>query len=70
MYVCICNAVSERRIHQAAAEGARTLGDLQDMLGVATGCGTCAQFAMECLNEAVAAEADPAPALLQDCQPA
>jgi len=25
---------------------------------------------MECLNEAVAAEADPAPALLQDCQPA
>ncbi|MEF8792050.1 (2Fe-2S)-binding protein [Thiohalorhabdus sp.] len=52
MYVCICNAVSDGSIHQAAAEGARTLADLQDMLGLATGCGTCADIAMACLHEA------------------
>lgn len=52
MYVCICNAVSDGKIHQAAAEGACTLADLQDRLGVATGCGSCAESAMACLREA------------------
>lgn len=64
MYICICNAVNERRIHQAAAEGARTLADLQEALGVATGCGSCAEFAMDCLQEALAAErGEPVPGL-------
>ena len=54
MFVCICNHVSERKIREAAERGARTLEELSDHLGVATGCGTCAEFARECLEEAVA----------------
>ena len=34
MYVCVCNAVTERQIHHAAAQGARTLRDLRQSLGV------------------------------------
>lgn len=63
MYVCICNAVSDGKIHQAAAEGAETLADLQAMLGLATGCGSCADMALACLQEAhnQVAEADGLP---------
>jgi bacterioferritin-associated ferredoxin len=70
MYVCICNAISERKIHQAAAQGARSLDDLQAMLGVATGCGTCAQFALECLDEARTAQEGDAVPLMPGFQPA
>ncbi|MFA9461926.1 (2Fe-2S)-binding protein [Thiohalorhabdus sp. Cl-TMA] len=53
MYVCICKEVTERQIHRAVAEGARDLDHLQEWLGVSTGCGTCAEFAAECLQEAL-----------------
>ncbi|KPV40568.1 hypothetical protein AN478_05130 [Thiohalorhabdus denitrificans] len=53
MYVCICKGVTERQIHQAVAEGARDLEDLQNRLGASTGCGTCAEFTTECLREAL-----------------
>lgn len=59
MYVCICNAVNDAQIEEAAANGARSLADLERMLGVATGCGCCAQEAEQRLNEA--RTADPAP---------
>ena len=52
MYICICRSVSDHRIRQAAAEGARSLEDLQERLGVATGCGGCAEAARHCLREA------------------
>ncbi|HKJ88465.1 MAG TPA: (2Fe-2S)-binding protein [Gammaproteobacteria bacterium] len=53
MYVCICKEVTERQIHEAVAEGARDLEELRERLGVSTGCGTCADFAAECLEEAL-----------------
>ncbi|MFB1029171.1 MAG: (2Fe-2S)-binding protein, partial [Thauera sp.] len=43
MYVCVCNAVTERQIHHAAAQGARTLRDLRQSLGVTAECGRCAR---------------------------
>ena len=52
MYVCICNAVTDKDIRRAAAGGADTLYELQDRLGVATGCGSCADHASEVLNQA------------------
>jgi bacterioferritin-associated ferredoxin len=61
MFVCVCNNISERKIHEAAAQGVRTLDELSDHLGVATGCGTCAEFARDCLEEALAATDTPAP---------
>jgi bacterioferritin-associated ferredoxin len=51
MYVCICKAVTDRQIRQAVELGARSLGDLKESLGVATGCGKCAPFAREILRE-------------------
>lgn len=50
MYICICNAVTERQIRACVDRGARSLSDLQLELGVATGCGCCAQTACEYLS--------------------
>jgi len=52
MYVCVCKAVTDRQIRQAAADGARTLKDLRRELGVTRDCGRCASCAHECLKEA------------------
>lgn len=50
MYVCICNAVTDKDIRRAAENGADTLYELQDRLGVATCCGSCAGQAKEILD--------------------
>ena len=50
MYVCICKAITEQQVRDAARDGARTLSDLRDNLGVATGCGQCANHAFEMLK--------------------
>ena len=45
MYICICNAVTERDICVAAARGAATIDDLTMHLGVGAGCGGCREGA-------------------------
>lgn len=52
MYVCICNAVTDKDIRRAAANGADSLYDLQDRLGVASCCGSCASQASSILADA------------------
>ncbi|MEY4592673.1 MAG: hypothetical protein RIR18_1568 [Pseudomonadota bacterium] len=54
MYVCICKGVTERHIHQAARDGAKTLKDLRRDLGVTLDCGRCAGCANQCLKKACA----------------
>ena len=49
MYICICNAITERQVQSAVADGAATMSDLQGQLGVATCCGCCAETAVEYL---------------------
>jgi len=49
MYICVCNAITERQVRECVAAGATTLADLQFDLGVATCCGCCAQTAQEYL---------------------
>lgn len=49
MFICICNAITERQVQAAVAEGAQTLSDLQGQLGVAGCCGSCAETASEYL---------------------
>ena len=51
MYVCICNAITDKQIRKAARAGARDLWALQAELGVATGCGSCKEAASEILAE-------------------
>ncbi len=51
MYVCICNAITDSEIRQAAAQGATDLQQLKDGLGVATCCGSCESCAVEILQQ-------------------
>lgn len=52
MYVCICNAVTEKMIRAAAADGVTTLDELQSTTGCAGTCGSCADLAEEVLHRA------------------
>jgi len=54
MYVCICRAVTDTQIRSCVNEGACTMRDLRNELGVATQCGRCALTARDVLNEALA----------------
>lgn len=53
MYICVCNAVTERHIEDAVANGARRLRDLRVHLGVSAECGRCASCAHQCLKVAL-----------------
>ncbi|MFO1302606.1 MAG: (2Fe-2S)-binding protein [Burkholderiales bacterium] len=53
MYVCVCNAITDREIRAAAELGARTLEDLSATLGVATCCRKCSECARNVLHDAV-----------------
>jgi len=57
MYVCICNAVTEKQIRKAAKAGVEDLWDLRRELGVASGCGACKEMASEILSEVRSARA-------------
>ena len=52
MYVCVCNAITEREVRECACRGASSLGDLAAMLGVGAGCGRCRECAEKILEEA------------------
>ncbi len=52
MYICVCNGITERDIRNAIDAGARSFGDLQRELGIASGCGQCTQETKCLLREA------------------
>ncbi|WP_124079976.1 (2Fe-2S)-binding protein, partial [Pigmentiphaga humi] len=51
MYVCVCNAITERQVRSSVESGSVTLADLQFDLGVATCCGSCAETACQYLPQ-------------------
>jgi bacterioferritin-associated ferredoxin len=51
VYVCICNAVTDREIRQCADLGVDTLDQLRECLGVASCCGRCEGTARAVLSE-------------------
>ena len=53
MYICICKTVTDRQIREAATCGTRTMKALRREVGVAGGCGQCADAAKQCLKEAL-----------------
>ena len=61
MYICLCNAITDRQIVQAAKEGARSPEDLASELGVGLSCGRCAECAHAILCETVARLSGPVP---------
>ncbi len=52
MYVCICNKVTTKQIHKAAADGAQTIDCLHRALNVGGCCGKCRPFAKQVLADA------------------
>ena len=54
MYICLCNAITDRQIIRAAELGARSTHDLAQELGVGLGCGRCLSCAKTILIETVA----------------
>jgi bacterioferritin-associated ferredoxin len=50
MYVCICNAITDKQIREAAKSGVKDLWGLQRELGVAVGCGSCKETAADILR--------------------
>ncbi|HEX2649088.1 MAG TPA: (2Fe-2S)-binding protein [Burkholderiales bacterium] len=51
MYICLCNAITERDIRSCVEEGACTMRELESSLGVGTCCGKCKPAAREILND-------------------
>lgn len=51
MYVCVCNAITEKRIRQAVDAGITTLDQLKAHLGVASNCRSCEPLAEEILQQ-------------------
>ena len=56
MYVCICNAVTDRDIANAVAKGAADLGDVQKSTGATTGCGSCTNAASILIRQCLASK--------------
>ncbi|MCP1728478.1 bacterioferritin-associated ferredoxin [Natronospira proteinivora] len=55
MYVCVCNAVTDRAILKAIDAGAHSLDSLVDELAVTTACGSCEQAVRDHLASRLAA---------------
>ncbi|MEO7064063.1 MAG: (2Fe-2S)-binding protein [Dokdonella sp.] len=52
MYVCVCNAVTDRAIREAAASGARSFAELRNHTGCGDCCGSCEDLAREIFDAA------------------
>jgi bacterioferritin-associated ferredoxin len=57
MYVCICNAVTDRAIREAADGGVRSFAELRRTTGCSDCCGSCEDLAREILDGHLAARA-------------
>jgi bacterioferritin-associated ferredoxin len=51
MYVCVCHGISDQRIREAVACGARSFEEVQACTGVATNCGACEHTARSVIDE-------------------
>jgi len=51
MYVCLCEAVTDREIRAAAESGCTNMRQLGKQTGVGRNCGRCASMARDILRE-------------------
>lgn len=59
MYVCICNAITDRDIRAAARQGAASFADLQASTGCSNCCGNCEETARALFDEALTVSSRP-----------
>ena len=51
MIVCVCNAITEKEVREAARSGARTAESAYAELGCEPQCGCCLDYAQEIIDE-------------------
>ena len=51
MYICLCNAITEKEVQQAIKEGAQSVKQLREKLMVARCCGSCLDSVKQCLQQ-------------------
>lgn len=56
LYVCICNAVTERDIRCAVEAGARCVRSVRKVTAASTGCGTCAERVAQVVQDAAVSD--------------
>lgn len=54
MYVCLCRAVTDADIREAADQGVADVNQLIQALGVGTNCGTCLEAARSIIDTRLA----------------
>jgi bacterioferritin-associated ferredoxin len=65
MYVCICNAVTDRAIREAAESGVDSFETVRRETGCGDCCGNCEDLASEIFHEAVASRSLGLPIIAQ-----
>lgn len=50
MFVCVCQAVTDREIHEAIDRGVDHVDQLEELCGVGSGCGSCRTMAQELIE--------------------
>ena len=51
MYVCICRQVTDHQIRNLCREGADSMADIRNRLGVGSQCGKCSKLARRIVQE-------------------
>ncbi|HEX2939708.1 MAG TPA: (2Fe-2S)-binding protein [Rhodopila sp.] len=52
MYICLCNALTDKRLKQAVADGHNRVGDVYAACGCRAQCGQCVQTVLRLVREA------------------
>jgi bacterioferritin-associated ferredoxin len=63
MIVCVCNAIREETVRDAAQTGARSVGQAYARVGCKVKCGSCLPFARAIIDEEQSAIAANPPAV-------
>ncbi len=58
MYVCVCKGITDTQIRAAVQDGANSLREVRNTLGVATQCGKCGILARDILRESLSGQVD------------
>jgi bacterioferritin-associated ferredoxin len=53
MYVCICKGITDTQIRAAVEDGASSMRDVRNTLGVASQCGKCGIMTREIVRESL-----------------
>ncbi|WP_376696836.1 (2Fe-2S)-binding protein [Wenzhouxiangella sp. EGI_FJ10305] len=67
MYVCVCNAVTERAIRNLVAEGYHSLNEIQALTGCSGTCGRCTDHAEAVIEASLARPPRPTLPVIDPC---